>query len=104
VVAVKGVDAGGVAAFLAKLSWTGGSAVSDGSWKVTTTAPTGTGWTNTGFDDSGWASATTYGGYGVGPWGTRVAGFPTGTGAQWIWSSNNDADNTVYLRYRIVLP
>ncbi len=103
VVAVKGMDAGGVAGFIASLSWSGGSAVSDGSWKVSTTTPTDGQWTNVGFDDSGWASPTSYGSYGVGPWGTRVSGFPAGTGAQWIWSADNDADNTVYLRYRIMV-
>lgn len=101
VIAVKGMDAGGVAGFIASLSWTGGSAVSDGGWKVATTEQTG--WTDVGFDDSGWVNATTYGAYGVAPWGTRVAGFPAGTDAQWIWTSNNDADNTVYLRFRIMV-
>ena len=54
-------------------------------------------------NDSGWANATTYGSYGVSPWGSRVSGFPSGTSAQWIWSANNDADDTVYLRYIITI-
>ena len=69
---------------------------SNATWKVSLTAPTG--WQAVNFDDSGWANATEYGSYGVGPWGTSVSGMPLDTPAKWIWSSNNDADNLVYIR------
>lgn len=103
-IAVKGSDVGGVAGFIAAFSWSGGggSAVSDSHWKASTVEQAG--WTGLGFDDSGWANASTYGAYGVSPWRTKIVGFPKDTGAQWIWSANNDADNTVYLRYRLMLP
>ena len=101
VIAVKATDAGGFAGFIAALEWSGGSAVSDGSWKVSTVEQAG--WNLPGFNDSGWANALAYGAYGTSPWHTEVAGFPSGAGAQWIWSADNDADNLVYFRYRIVV-
>ncbi|MFO1431212.1 MAG: putative Ig domain-containing protein [Candidatus Competibacteraceae bacterium] len=101
VIAVKGIDAGGVAAVLAELSWSGQRRTSDRTWKVATTAPTG--WQQVNFDDSSWVAATAYGAYGVAPWSTGVAGFPADSTAQWIWSANNDADDTVYLRYTLTL-
>ena len=76
VIAVAATDAGGIAGFLAEMVWDGGSAVSDGSWRVAASAPAG--WETPGFDDSGWAAASTYGTYGVAPWNMNVAGFPAG--------------------------
>jgi hypothetical protein len=64
------------------------------TWKVSLTAPPN--WTDVNFDDSGWANATDYGPYEIGPWGTNVGGMPTDTPARWIWSSNNDAHDVVY--------
>ena len=98
VVAVKGMDITGIAAMIAQLTLPDGSTVvSDGAWKVSTALQTG--WQSVGFDDSGWVGASSYGVYGVSPWDKRVAGFPSDSTASWIWSSNNDADNTVYVRY-----
>ena len=52
----------------------------DSSWKVTAAAPAAVDWnSNTGFDDSGWQSATEL--YAVGPI------FPAFSPAQGIWSS-----------------
>jgi hypothetical protein len=102
VLAVKGIDAGGVAAVIAELAWPGASAVTDATWKVSTTAPTG--WQATGFNDSAWPVATSYGQYGVGPWSKGVLGFPSASTAKWIWSADNNNDNTVYLRYTFTVP
>ncbi len=103
VVAVKGMDTGGIAALIAELTLPDGSkVVSDGSWKVSTALQTG--WQAVVFDDSGWVGASSYGVYGVSPWAKNVAGFPSSSTASWIWSSNNDADDTVYLRYKILVP
>jgi hypothetical protein len=102
VLAVKGIDAGGVAAMIAELAWPGASAVSDATWKVSTTAPAG--WANIGFNDSAWPVATSYGQYGVAPWNKNVAGFPSASTAKWIWSADNNNDNTVYLRYTFTVP
>ena len=101
VLAIKGTDLGGVAGFIASMAWGNNTAVSDTSWKVSTTAPVG--WEQPGFDDSGWNMATSYGSYGVAPWHQNISGFPTGTGAQWIWSSDNQADNLVYFRYTFLV-
>ncbi len=102
VIAVKGIDAGGVAALIAELTWTGQRRISNGAWKVAKTAPTG--WQQVNFDDSSWAAATEYGAYGVAPWYKGVAGFPADSSARWIWSSNNDADDLVYVRYTFTVP
>lgn len=100
--AVKATDAGGVAAFIAELSWAGQLLVSQGQWKVSTVEEAG--WESPGFDDSAWTSATDYGRYGIGPWFKRVLGLPTDSTAHWIWSSDADRDNTVYLRFRFDIP
>jgi len=99
VIAVRGTDAGGVAALLAELTVSGERSGTSTACRVSTVEETG--WQEISFDDSGWAYATDYGAYGTGVWGTRVAGMPTDTPAHWIWSSNNDADNVVYVRFTV---
>ncbi len=105
VIAIKGIDTGGAAAVLAELTVTDSSGVqrmgTSSQWKVSTTAPAD--WTDVGFDDSLWTDATQYGSYGVGPWYQRVSGMPSDTPGQWIWSSDNAADNTVFLRYSFII-
>ena len=96
VLAIRGVDAGWVAGLLADLRVNGQRTGSNTTWKVSKTAPAN--WTDPNFDDSTWANATDYGAYGVGPWGTNVANMPLDTPGRWIWSSNNDLDDLVYLR------
>ncbi len=98
VIAVKGVDTGGYAGFLAAMKWAGGSVVSGADWKISTTEESG--WNSLAFDDSGWTNATTHGLYGVAPWYGGVSGFLSGTGAQWIWTpNNNNGDRELYIRY-----
>jgi hypothetical protein len=99
VVAVHATDAGGVAGLLAEVTWDGGSAVSDGSWRVSTSGPAG--WADQGFDDSLWLGASTYGTYGVAPWNSNVAGFPGGSSAEWIWTTDTLNDNEAFFRYEI---
>jgi hypothetical protein len=96
VLAIRGVDAGWLAGLLADLRVNGQRTGSNTTWKVSKTAPAN--WTDPNFDDSTWANATDYGAYGVGPWGTNVANMPLDTPGRWIWSSNNDLDDLVYLR------
>ena len=96
VIAVHATDAGGMAGFLAQVEWDDATVVSDGSWLVSTVSQPG--WELPGFDDSGWAGASTYGSYGVAPWYMNVAGFPAGSTAQWIWSDDANGDNQVWLR------
>ncbi|HEX5734721.1 MAG TPA: galactose oxidase-like domain-containing protein [Blastocatellia bacterium] len=96
VVAIRCSDAGGLAGLLAELNVGGQLIGSNASWKVSLTAPAN--WTDVNFDDSSWANASDYGAYGVFPWGTNVSGMPTNTPARWIWSSNNDAHNLIFVR------
>jgi len=99
VVAVKGIDEGGIAALLAELVVGGQRIGSSNAWKVSLTAPAD--WKDPGFDDSAWVAASDYGAYGVSPWSKNAAGMPSDTPARWIWSWDNDAHNTVYFRYVI---
>ncbi|HET6852468.1 MAG TPA: hypothetical protein VFH46_09085, partial [Pyrinomonadaceae bacterium] len=96
VLAIRAVDAGGLAGLLADLRVNGQRTGSNTSWKVSKTAPAN--WTDPNFDDSTWANATDYGAYGVAPWFTNVTNMPLDTPGRWIWSSNNDLDDLVFLR------
>jgi hypothetical protein len=101
VVAVRGTDAGGVAALLAEVRLGSERMGTNGTWRVSRTAPAG--WEAVSFDDASWAAADDYGAYGVAPWYTRVNGMPADTPARWIWSSDNDAHNTVYFRFTFMV-
>lgn len=101
ILAIKATDQGGVAALIAELSSDGWFVVSDNNWLVSTSLETN--WAHISFDDSAWNFASMYGVYGVAPWNKRVSGMPTDSSAQWIWSDNNEADNTVYFRLAIEL-
>ena len=88
---VAGVDVGWVAGFLGYFSLdTSDHVFSNGlsqlltntiDWNVSTT-----GWTN-------YVTSSDYGVNGVYPWGNRTT---IDAGAEWIWSADNDSDNTVY--------
>jgi hypothetical protein len=100
VLAVKGIDAGaGAGALIAELDLPTGMVVTDSSWKVHNLEVSG--WESPGFDDTLWAGATSYGQYGVGPWGTAVSNIPAGSPAKWIWSADSDGDDVVFFRYTI---
>lgn len=101
VVSVKASDVDGVAAFIAQLVWNDSTQTSNENWKVITNAEAG--WQNIGFDDSHWEQATSFGAYGSSPWLYNVKNFPTDSGAQWIWSSDNLNDDEVYFRFVINL-
>jgi hypothetical protein len=97
VIAVKGIDAGLVAGMLAEVVVSGQRIGTNSAGKVSVQEEPR--WNTVDFDDRGWAAATAYGSYGVEPWGTRAAGIPEATPAQWIWSADNEGDDAVYLRY-----
>lgn len=96
VIAIKATDAGEIAGLLAKITVDGQRSETNQRWKCTTHESLG--WKALDFDDSEWPLATSYGAYGVMPWSLHVAGFPTDTPAQWIWSENNAQDGVVYCR------
>ncbi len=99
VVAIKGTDAGGIAALLAEMVIDGQRIGSGTSWKCSLTAPAD--WKDAGFDDSAWVPATDYGAYGISPWNKNASGMPSDSPGRWIWSSNSDLHDTVYFRYVI---
>lgn len=102
-IAVRATDAGGIAALIAELRNAGALVATSGTnWKVSTSAPAG--WEQPGFDDSTWDSATSYGAYGVGPWGQKVSGLPSNSTAQWIWASDNSNVDELFLRFSFLVP
>jgi hypothetical protein len=96
VLAIRAIDAGGVAGLLADLTVNGQRLGSNVTWKVSLNAPAN--WTDVNFNDCKWVNATEYGSYGVSPWFTNVSGMPVDTFGKWIWSANNDLDDVVYIR------
>ncbi len=102
VLAIRAADAGGLAGLLADLRVNGQRTGSNTTWKVSLSAPSN--WTDVNFDDSGWANATDYGAYGVSPWFNNVANMPLDTPGRWIWSSNNNLDDLVFLRVSFGTP
>ncbi|MBA4388214.1 MAG: hypothetical protein C0404_09550 [Verrucomicrobia bacterium] len=97
VVAIRGVDQGGAAALLAEVVIGLQTNSSSSGWKLSRTLAAG--WETTDFDDSTWGGATDYGAYGISPWGTGISGWPSGSAAHWIWSSDNNNDDTIYVRF-----
>lgn len=79
------------------------------SWRTATTAPDG--WTQAGFDDSGWSAPVVEAPYGSGPWGSNVH-VPSNTsfdGASWLWypegpPGGNMPAATRYFRRVVQLP
>ena len=96
---LTGLGDGDIAGFIAQIDFDGATAVSDASWKVSTSFVQD--WETVGFDDLSWDAATTYASWGAGPWMDWMSGFPDPTTAQWIWSADNEADNDVYFRYTL---
>ncbi|MBF0431915.1 MAG: hypothetical protein HQK83_11585 [Fibrobacteria bacterium] len=101
IVAISATDNGGAAGLIAELNVNGDKIGSNSEWKISYSAASG--WKNTGFDDGEWDNATEYGSYGVNPWSLNVSGMTSDTPAKWIWSSDNESDNSIYLRYTITI-
>lgn len=102
VIAVKGTDMDGLAGVVVKIEFNNELYVSDNSWRVTTTLEDG--WETVDFDDQNWPKATSLGMHGTAlPWAdySNVIGMSTDEGVEWIWSNDNENDDTVYLRYTI---
>jgi putative heme-binding domain-containing protein len=80
--AVEGVNEGGPAGLIVRLTYGGKSkhhVNSDASWKASKTAPDA--WKNIGFDDSKWVSAKALVEFGkAGPWKAAIAGRGPGSG------------------------
>lgn len=97
-VAIRITDVVGATGLLAHLRINGELLASSSDWKVSHSAPSG--WEQPNFDDSSWASATEHGDLGSAPWG-QVNGFPEESEAKWIWSSNLNNRNELYLRIKV---
>ncbi|HHH49532.1 MAG TPA: hypothetical protein ENK52_00985, partial [Saprospiraceae bacterium] len=97
VIAIKGIDQGGAAALIAELRLAGQRSGTNSQWKVNTQLVNN--WNQIGFDDNSWSNASDYGVYGLNAYEREVKGMPYDSPASWIWSSDNNNDNTVYLRF-----
>ena len=102
VVAIHATIKRGEAGVLGEINWDGNVWVTDSSCLVSASYQAG--WNTKEFNDTVWTTATSYGTYGVAPWGTKVHGFPTGSDAEWIWTNDNINDNDIYLRWTVGTP
>jgi hypothetical protein len=94
---IKAIDEGGPAGFLGDFEITDSDhTFSNG---LTTLNTNTTDWvlSTTGWSD--YQPVSAYGTNGAAPWGTRAS---VDNNAQWIWSSNNDADNLNYFSTKIL--
>ena len=98
VIAVKAVDQGWMAGFIADITWNEKKIYSDYTWRCTNNEYEG--WNLKEYDDSSWKPATEHYQYGSGPWGNNVSGLGN-TSAKWIWTSDKFSDNEVYFRKTI---
>jgi hypothetical protein len=99
VVAVKCVDAVDKGGFLAEIEFNGQLYVTDDNWRATTEDIPD--WHAIDLNDLTWPKATECGLHGVAlPWAqyNNVQGISTDNGAQWIWSADQENDNTVWFR------
>ncbi|MFO7889391.1 MAG: putative glycoside hydrolase [bacterium] len=102
IIAVKGIDKGGEAGILAQIEFGDELFFTNENWKVTTFEETD--WEKLNFDDVLWNQATSLGLHGSAePWASyqNVPGISTTHPVHWIWSSDNVADNIVFLRYKL---
>jgi len=100
VIAVKALNKGGVSGLVADIDFDSYKFVSDESWKVSTMFYSQ--WETDTFDDLFWNKATSYGLHGsTDPWTSfgDVQGISKSSGVQWIWSSDNENDDTIYFRF-----
>ncbi|MCZ6818140.1 MAG: GDSL-type esterase/lipase family protein, partial [Calditrichaeota bacterium] len=95
VIAVHGINGGGSAGLIIEVRIDGDLVLqTDSGWLMNLSEASG--WTAAGFDDSGWANATDVGQYGIAPWNSNIANFPSSSTAHWIWSGNSTDLNTYF--------
>ncbi|HDQ45026.1 MAG TPA: hypothetical protein ENN17_05930 [bacterium] len=102
VVAIKGIDKGGVAGLVAEIEFMGRKYVSNETWRVSTVEQFG--WQDVVFDDLSWPKATSWGLHGTAaPWASyrNVTNISTDDDVHWIWSSDWDNDNLVFFRFSL---
>ena len=97
VVAIHAKDHGTVAGILGSFS---NGQVTDATWKCHS-SPVPNEWASAAFNDSSWSAAVEHGDHGSGPRG-RIMNISDD--AKWIWTKNNDGDNKVYCRVRLLRP
>jgi hypothetical protein len=88
-------DNGGAAGFIGEISTWDKTIQSGAGWEVCDTPVYG-GIFPCNSTQATWSDANSYGAYGVSPWNTSVN--YDFTGAEWIWSDDNENDNLVVLR------
>lgn len=96
---VKALDAGGAAGFIGSFELTGTDHTFSNGLATLNTNTTDWIVSKTGWGD--YVPASSFGVNGVSPWGNRPA---IDSNAQWIWSSDNNADNFNYFSIKILVP
>jgi len=102
IIAIKGTDIEGQAAIVAEIDFDGVHYVSNDSWKASAVEETG--WETVNFNDQAWQKATQIGLHGSArPWSdySNVRGISLDKNVYWIWSADNENDDTAYLRFTI---
>ena len=102
VIALKCMDREGEAGLVSEIDFNGNNYVTNEEWKVSIVEETG--WKGVDFVDIGWQKATSYGYHGVSlPWAQHqdVDGISTDSNVEWIWSSDNEEDDVIYIRYTL---
>lgn len=102
IIAVKGIDTGGEAGFLAEIEFEDELFVTNNNWKVTNSEEPD--WEKLSFDDVLWQKAVQLGLHGsTDPWAQYkdVQGISTSHPVYWIWTGDNENDNTVYFRFKL---
>ncbi|MBI1870221.1 MAG: fibronectin type III domain-containing protein [Chlamydiae bacterium] len=103
-IAVDGKDEGGIASVIGEIIWkdTNGnkkSIVTDGTWKLSTNYISG--WEQTSYNDSGWGNASISANLGDSPWGSSGTLGSISSQAKWIWASDMNNINEIWLRKTI---
>jgi MSHA biogenesis protein MshQ len=96
---IKATDTDGAAGFLGDFAITGTKHTFSND--LTTLNTNTTDWVVSTVGWNNYQPPTHYGMNGDAPWGTRAG---VNASAQWIWSSNNEADNAAYFSTHIVAP
>ncbi len=102
IIAVKAMDVEDYAGLVAEIDFDGEHYVTDDNWKVSVTEQEG--WESVNFDDISWQKATIIGEHGTAtPWADfrDVDGITADGGVMWIWSNDNENDDTVYFRFTL---
>jgi VCBS repeat-containing protein len=103
-IAIHALDTGGPAGVFVDMVLADGTRLASSSaWRVSPTPSPAGDWTAPGYDDSTWLAASEFGGVSAATWsgGAIAPLLPADSTGQWIWSSDNENVNELYLRFTV---